>query len=367
MTTSKTAGAQLIAEELEHRIMAGTVKQGEYLSSVRSLSREFGCAPLTAHRALKHLVEKGLAVAEPRHGYRVSSLDARKSSREVIAFLEDTRGYEGYLGDIYEAQLSVLRRGASGRGWASVVLPYEGQAPERIEQQLREMGATALILQDIGERFPAGLPPALGALGLPAVSLDLSCSAPGIDQVLRDEAHGAALAAEHLVGKGHREIGWYGPLQSSLNARRRFAGAAEVLLREGIPIDAQGWREVEAATNTEVAREYLERPGRPAAILALWQTAARALARAVRELGLTLGEDVDIVGWSLEEHLDRGYAADCPELRDACATVTWSMADVGRTIFSRIEERRRAPDLPNARVLLPMKLLEARALPRTQG
>ena len=168
--------------------------------------------------------------------------------------------------------------------------------------------------------------------------------------MLRDEAHGAALAAEHLVGKGHRQIGWYGPLTGSLNARRRFAGAAEVLLREGISIDAQGWREVEPATDTQVARDYLQEAKRPAAVLALWQTAALALARAAGDLGLTLGEDIDVVGWSLEEHLDGGYAADCPELRDACAAVTWSMADVGRTILSRIEERRRAPDLPDARI-----------------
>ena len=229
------------------------------------------------------------------------------------------------------------------------------------------MGATALILQDIGERFPAGLPSALGALGLPTVSLDMSCSAPGVDLVLRDEAHGAALAAEYLVGKGHREIGWYGPLQSSHNARRRFAGAAEILLREGIAIGAQGWRELEPATDVDFARDYLEGTKRPAAVLALWQTAALALARAAGGLGLTLGEDLDIVGWSLEEHFDREYAADCPELRERCATATWSMADVGRTILSRIEERRRAPDLPDARVLLPMKLLEPGARPRARG
>jgi DNA-binding LacI/PurR family transcriptional regulator len=363
MATTKTAGAQLIAEEIEHRILVGAVKQGEYLASVRLLSREFGCAPLTAHRALRHLVEKGLVVAEPRHGYRVTSIRLGSRQREVIAFLEDTTGYEPHLGDVYDVQLSVLRRGASVRGWASVVLPYEGQTSGRIAEQLREMGATALILQDIGERFPAELPAELVALGLPTISLDMATCAAGLDQVLRDEAHGAALATEHLLARGHRRIGWYGPLTDSLNARRRFAGAAEILMREGLAEDIRDWRDLEPATDSRVAREYLSSPDRPKAVLALWQTAAMALARAARELGLKLGKDIELVGWSLEEHFGHSYAADCPELREACATATWSMADVGRLVLNRIAERRREPDLPAARILLPMRL-RAPAAPR---
>jgi DNA-binding LacI/PurR family transcriptional regulator len=353
----------MIAEELERRIARGTVRQGGYLSSVRALSSEFGCAPLTAHRALKQLVEKGLAVAEPRHGYRVVIPDSAPKSHEVVVFLEDTRGYESYLGDIHETQLSVLRRGALARGWISVALPYDGQPPEVIQRQLREMGGTALILQDVGERFPAELPATLVALGLPTISLDMASSAAGMDQVLRDEAHGATLAAEYLIRKGHRRIGWYGPLRSSINARRRFAGAAEVLFHEGLGVDRQGWREVENATEIAVARDFLKRADRPSAVLALWQSAAQALVRAARECGLQLGQDLELVGWSLEEHFAQTYTAGHPELREACATVTWSMADVGRTVLNRIAERRREPDLPAARVLLPMKLRE----PTTQA
>ena len=349
-------GAAQIAETLKNRMLAGEVRLGAYLSSIRSLSREFGCAPLTAQRALKLLSDEGLVVAESRRGYRVTRHGAAPQTHETVAFLELTAGYEAYLGDIYETQLSVLQREALTRGWISAVLPYNGQAPGNIEEKLRQMGATALLIQNIGAKFSPDLLSALKLLGLPVIGLDLACDTPGVDLVLRDQFHGGALAAEYLVGKGHREIGWYGQLNGTVNARRRFAGAAEVLLRENISIDAQGWREVSNATETNVAREYLQRPNRPKAILALWQTAALALARAARELGLKLGEDIELVGWSLEEHLERSYTADCPELLKNCATVTWSMADVGHLVFNRIEERRREPDLPAARVLLPMKL-----------
>jgi len=358
MASKGKNGVAGVARAIEVRISSGLVRDGGFLPSVRDLSKELGCAPLTAHRALKQLAESGLVVAEPRHGYRVTNSRLASKVQEVLVSLEDPTGYEGYLGDIYETQQAVLRRGALVRGWISASLPYDGQSVEVLAKQLQEMHATALILQDIGERFPPGLPVELMALGLPAIGLDLACVAPALDVVLRDEAHGAALAVGYLVKRGHRRIGWYGPLQESTNGLRRFAGAAEALVGAGLDLEAQAWRAVENPTETSAAREFLQRPDRPTAVLALWQTAARALVRAARELGLKIGQDLELVGWALEEHFDSSYARDCPELRESCATVTWSMADVGRLVLARIAERRREPDLPAARIMLPMKLRE---------
>jgi DNA-binding LacI/PurR family transcriptional regulator len=358
MASKGKNGVAAVARAIETRISSGLAKEGGFLPSVREVSKELGCAPLTAHRALRQLADAGLVVAEPRHGYRVTGGRTSSKGQEVLVSLEDTTGYVGYLGDIYETQQAFLRRGALARGWISASLPYTGQATETIAGQLREMNATALILQDIGERFPAGLPAELAALGLPAVGLDLACAAPGVDLVLRDEAHGAALAVEYLDRRGHRRIGWYGPLQSSGNGLRRFAGAAEALVGAGLDLAAQDWRDVGDATETASALAFLRRPDRPRAVLALWQTAARAVVRAARELGLKIGQDLELVGWALEEHFDSSYARDCPELRTSCATATWSIADVSRLVLTRIAERRREPDLPAARIMLPMKLRE---------
>ncbi|HOX06579.1 MAG TPA: hypothetical protein PK280_09270, partial [Planctomycetota bacterium] len=55
---------------------------------------------------------------------------------------------------------------------------------------------------------------------------------------------------------------------------------------------------------------------------------------------------------------ESAYAAACPELARTGAAATWSMADVGRTVLDRIEERRRKSGLPTVRITLPMKLRE---------
>ena len=204
MKATESHGSAQIAATLKNRMIAGEIQLGAYLSSIRTLSHEFGCAPLTAQRALKLLSDEGLVIAEPRRGYRATRHGMTPKTHETVAFLELTAGYERYLGEVFHAQLAVLQNLAIKRGWISAVLPYKAQSPEVIAEQLRNMGATALILQDIGDQFPPGLPSALMALGLPTVGLDESSRAPGMDLVLRDEMQGATLAAEHLIRNGHR-------------------------------------------------------------------------------------------------------------------------------------------------------------------
>ncbi len=352
-------GAEGVAKSIEGRIANGLFKAGDYLPTLRALSKELGCAALTAQRAMRQLVDKGLVVAEPRMGYRVAAGGPPLPRTEMVAFLEEADNYQPYLGDIYQTQMVALQREAMGRGWTVALVPYRKQSVEELAGQLSAMGATAVILQEmLSNSFPRVLLEGVGRLGLPAIKLDAPDYVPGIDYVLRDEAHGAALATEWLVRRGHRRIGWYGPLEDLPPGRRRFSGAAEVLLCERIPIDAQGWSGTPNAADIEAAREYLKAKDRPKAVLALWHSAALALARAALEQGLKLGEDLVIAGWCLEEHYESGYAAACPELARTGAAATWSMADVGRTVLDRIEERRRKPTLPTVRITLPMNLRE---------
>jgi DNA-binding LacI/PurR family transcriptional regulator len=349
----RRSGRAAIARALEREIAAGGVREGEYLPGVRAIGSRFGCSPLTAHRAVRLLAGSGVVRAEPGLGYRVTAAAAKLPKQETVAFLEEAENYAEYLGDIYQAQMQTLQREAVTRNWTVVLVPYRGQSSAAIVAQLEKIGATALILQDIGRRFPRELFGQLASLGLPVVNLDSTPrGVPGMDHVVRDDMQGATLAAEYLLARGHRRLGWFGPQRGSEDGRRRFTGAFQALLRVGLEGELLKW----SSEDVDAAHAYLSRKGRPRAVLALWDAAALNLARAALAMGLKLGTDLDIVGWELEEHYEKNYAAVCPELAASCAAVTWSMADVGRAVLSRIEERRRDPDLPNATVLLPMHL-----------
>jgi GntR family transcriptional regulator len=57
-----------VAAILKERIEAGTYQPGKRLPSVRDLTQEFGIAQLTGRKALKVLVDEGIAEMSPGMG-----------------------------------------------------------------------------------------------------------------------------------------------------------------------------------------------------------------------------------------------------------------------------------------------------------
>jgi GntR family transcriptional regulator len=62
-----------VAAILKERIEAGTYQPGKRLPSVRDLTQEFGIAQLTGRKALKVLVDEGIAEMSPGMGTFVKS------------------------------------------------------------------------------------------------------------------------------------------------------------------------------------------------------------------------------------------------------------------------------------------------------
>lgn len=345
-----------IVNLLEKQIYSGQYKKGEYMPGVRSLSRELGCSTVTAHRAMQQLAEKELVVAERCHGHKVVNNTCPNSIESVvIAFLDDTVRSSKYLGGVYNTQNSIIQQQAALRDWFTVILPYKGQTNSRIQNQLKEMNASVLIIQNVNYALPAELLNCLSSLEIPVISLDAPYHVPGIDHVLRDEIGGAALAAEYLVKKGYRNIGWYGSLNSQFGVRR-YSGAAGVMLKAGIEKNMREWRHLDGANRLDVAREYIARSDRPQAILSLWQGAAGALVQAADEAGLTVGEDIEIVGWGLDEHLSEHYISSLRNTGVTSPFVTWSMKSVAELLMNRIRERLEFPGVPDVCIYSPMRM-----------
>ena len=57
-----------VANELEQRIADGTYAKGSRLPGTVPLANEFGVAPSTVAKALRHLKERGLVSASPGWG-----------------------------------------------------------------------------------------------------------------------------------------------------------------------------------------------------------------------------------------------------------------------------------------------------------
>jgi DNA-binding LacI/PurR family transcriptional regulator len=136
---------------------------------------------------------------------------------------------------------------------------------------------------------------------LPVVMVDIGH--PRVPHVVIDDVRGGELAAEHLLARGHRRIGFVGDqaenpfgFTSSENRRRGFRRA---LRRAGVraapELEARGRHGREEAR--ELADALLRRPDRPTAIFAASDTQAVGVLEAARALDLRVPEDVAVIGF----------------------------------------------------------------------
>ncbi len=118
-----------------------------------------------------------------------------------------------------------------------------------------------------------------------------------------DDVTGGRMAAEYLLKKGHRKLGFAGdtsitsfgihPISMRLRGFRQ--GMQEVGLHfkeENILLVAY-----DVETTRQKAREFLTSPGRPTAIFAATDLQAIGIQRAARDLGLRVPQDLAVLGF----------------------------------------------------------------------
>ena len=180
----------------------------------------------------------------------------------------------------------------------------------------------------------------------------------GLDVVASDEAAGGRLAADHLIGLGHRRIvhvtGSGGPA-----AVRRAATVAR-MAESGIEPLVVGAGPTSEQTGYQATRRALEERPDLTAVFAANDVMAMGAIAAVLEAGLRVPEDVSVVG------NDETPLAASPLLR--LTTVDPHNDEVGRLAAARLVELIGAAERPEpTRALVPPSLVvrSTTAPPRT--
>jgi DNA-binding LacI/PurR family transcriptional regulator len=173
------------------------------------------------------------------------------------------------------------------------------------------------ILDELAEEeFPLILHGRLKGSGLPWVDVDNQA--------------GGYVATSHLIGLGHRRIGFISnaPL-SYAGAYERFAGYRVALSEHDIPLDQELVRTAVFVPQSGYAAmaALLALPDRPTAVFAASDVVAMGAMGAVRAAGLSIPEDMAVVGFD-----DIFLAAHgCPPLttvRVPAYGLGWTAADV---------------------------------------
>lgn len=80
---------QQIAEQFKTDILAGKMKQGEYLPSIRGLAKDLRISVITTMKAYEELEQQGLVTAVQGKGYYVNAQDSEMLKEQHMRKMEE--------------------------------------------------------------------------------------------------------------------------------------------------------------------------------------------------------------------------------------------------------------------------------------
>jgi len=185
---------------------------------------------------------------------------------------------------------------------------------------------------------------------IPVVLIDGYAPALNYDNIIIDNAGGAAKLVNHLVMCGHTHIGMVGfNSQSPLSVRERYESYVRTLQAHGIQqsyIEESG---LSRESGYEATRRLLKRAPQITAIFACNDLVAVGAIHGIRSLGLEAPRDVSVVGFD-----DIDLAADvAPALTTVRVHKLWLGSLAVRQLIARIQN----PDQPQLTITLSTQLV----------
>lgn len=176
--------------------------------------------------------------------------------------------------------------------------------PDEVDAQLRSVHMLAsrridgLIVSSIHLDRPDMVDEIL-SVDIPVIAVNRRANG-NLKAVTTADRHGGYLAGEHLINLGHRRVGIVGGPRHASTAWDRVQGCLDALRDSGIVLD----EELVVHTDFEVqggisgAHRLLNLKDPPTAIFAVNDTAAIGVAGAARDRGLSIPNDLSLVGYN---------------------------------------------------------------------
>jgi LacI family transcriptional regulator len=174
----------------------------------------------------------------------------------------------------------------------------------------------------------------------------------GVAAVFHDDERGAAIATEHLLRLGHRDIAQLAGAQDIDSFRQRAAGFRRA-------VDANGARDASPPQTgpdpsfeggRELMLRALDQPQRPTAVFAHTDIMAVGALAALEEAGLRCPDDISIVGYN--------NVLLSAQLSPPLTTVSVPSELLGRRLGELLVARIDDPDLPPEETRLSATLVE---------
>ncbi|GFG49375.1 hypothetical protein CQY20_07125 [Mycolicibacterium agri] len=311
------------------------------MATIRDVATRAGVAPSSVTRVLSghpnvsvELRERVLAAVK-EVGYKPDLVAAglrRGYTQTVGVIVNDV------LNPVVAQMIDVVESEFRRAGYGVILANSHGQSDNDIEnvRLLHQRRVDALLAAFSDDTNPE-LVTALSALPIPVVLLDREVESNEFSAVVSDHGMGAQMLAEHLVDRGHREIGVISGSLTAYPSRSRVRGLSETLARLGAPLRPEfilaGRGSMEFGI--ESVGRLMDDPHPPTAIV-IGNGNTAAIAGVIGELrrrGVRVGEDIALAasedGPLLALHTPgiTAMARDVEDLARRAATIVLNLLD----------------------------------------
>jgi LacI family transcriptional regulator len=236
-----------------------------------------------------------------------------------------------------------------GTGYELVVYSAGGMAGDHVGWERRYLSRLSGTLID-GAILVT--PTVVGAsFGAPVVAVDPHTGGDEVPTVDSDNLRGAQLATEHLIGLGHRRIGFLAGRRDLESARLRELGYQRALSEAGLEFDPGLVRvgSYDEGASQQAARELLALANRPSAIFAANDLSAITTIDVALTLGLSVPEDLSVIGF---DNIPEGAL-----MTPALTTIEQPIQLMGQRAIAMLIELLRGQALALTHVTLPTRLV----------
>ena len=274
--------------------------------TIYDIANATGVSAPTVSKALNgagHLSEKTrdfiLAKAKEM-GYEPNSAArslATKRTYLIGVIYDDPSMQRGFNHPVFSGVLNKFRESVEAAGYDIIFLSCHTKLSYKAHAAFRAVEGIAIINAD--SRFNKEMS-ALTGIGIPCVSTNASI--PGICTIVTDNKKAGYKAAEYLVSKGHKKIGFLSaPNDEYLPAsKERFEGFCQYLDEVGIPFDSSYYQECEywnIPSGQKGFAELYKRHSDITAVFAVSDLIAMGVMNYSREIGIKIPEDLSILGF----------------------------------------------------------------------
>ena len=233
-------------------------------------------------------------------GYRPNAIaqGLRSARTHTIGFISDEVATSPFAGDII--------RGAQERAWEEeklLLLVNTGG-----NQTMKRAAVETLLQRQVegiiyATMYHREVHPPDSVRQVPTVLLDCFVADASLPSVVPDEVGGGRRATELLLERGHRRIGFINDQHAVPAALGRLEGYKQALAAHNVPFDESLVLAGESVARGghDCAMALMQRPDRPTALFCFNDRMAMGAYDALRKLGLSIPEDVAVVGFDNQE------------------------------------------------------------------